>query len=50
VFYDQSHCIRELRHFIGLTPSAIRSRARLLPVRPASADPCGWPVDLWIEP
>jgi len=50
VFYDQSHCIRELRHFIGLTPSAIRSRARLLPVRPASADPSGWPVDLWIDP
>jgi len=50
VFYDQSHCIRELRHFIGLTPSAIRSRARLLPVRPESSDPSGWPVDLWIDP
>jgi AraC-like DNA-binding protein len=50
VFYDQSHCIRELRHFIGLTPSAIHTSARLLPAHSASADPKGWPVDLWIEP
>ena len=50
VFYDQSHCIRELRHFIGLTPSAIRTRARLLSVRPASSNRNGWPTDLWIAP
>lgn len=26
-YYDQSHCIREMREFIGITPSAIRGHA-----------------------
>jgi AraC-like DNA-binding protein len=29
-FYDQSHCIRELKEFVGITPSAIRGHASRL--------------------
>jgi AraC-like DNA-binding protein len=29
-FYDQSHCIREIKHFIGITPGAVRDRVSLL--------------------
>lgn len=30
VFYDQSHFIREFKHFIGLTPSQLRDEASLV--------------------
>lgn len=29
-FYDQSHCIREMKEFVGITPSAIRDHASRL--------------------
>lgn len=29
-FYDQPHCIRELKEFIGMTPAAVRQRASRL--------------------
>lgn len=29
-FYDQSHFIRELKHFIGLTPTELRERASIV--------------------
>lgn len=32
-FYDQSHCIREMKEFIGITPSAIRDHASRLTTR-----------------
>ncbi len=32
-FYDQSHCIRELKEFIGITPSAIRDHVSRLTTR-----------------
>lgn len=32
-FYDQSHCIREMKEFIGITPSAIRDHASPLTTR-----------------
>ena len=49
VFYDQSHCIRELRHFVGLTPSAIQIRARLSPTLQIPPAPNGWAADFWAE-
>lgn len=30
LFYDQSHFIRELKHFVGLTPVQLRDRASML--------------------
>lgn len=32
-FYDQSHCIRELKEFIGITPNAIRDHVSRLTTR-----------------
>lgn len=32
-FYDQSHCIRELKEFVGITPSAIRDHVSRLTTR-----------------
>lgn len=32
-YYDQSHCIRELKEFVGITPSAIRDHASPLTSR-----------------
>lgn len=32
-FYDQSHCIREMKEFVGITPSAIRDHVSPLTTR-----------------
>lgn len=29
-YYDQSHCIREIKHFVGITPGAIREHSSRL--------------------
>ena len=29
-FYDQSHFIREIKHFTGLTPTELRERASIV--------------------